>query len=117
MPSRAEAEGLVRQWIDACVWRQEIHRAESGGFDYLEPPPEIEEMGRRDAGELDGLCCGSAAGLYAEDEKRAVARTLEGIHPTEKYQPIVASAAREIGVSADPATVTGRLFERTILRG
>jgi hypothetical protein len=115
MPSRAEAEGLVRKWIDACVWRQEIHRAESGGFDYLEPL-EIEKMGRSDAGELDGLLR-FAAGLHAEDEKKAIGQTLKGIHPADKYQLIVASAAREIGVPVEHETSEGRLFARTILRG
>jgi hypothetical protein len=45
MPTRAELEGQVRDWIDACVWRREVHRAETGGFDHL-TRPEIERMGR-----------------------------------------------------------------------
>jgi hypothetical protein len=31
-PSRAELETAVRGWIDACVWRREIRRAETGGL-------------------------------------------------------------------------------------
>src|SRR5665213_2091586 len=34
--SRAEAEGRVRNWIDACIWRHEAHRAETNGFALLE---------------------------------------------------------------------------------
>jgi hypothetical protein len=54
IPSRAELESAVRGWIDDCVWRQEIKRAETGALDFLECS-EIEKMGRADACELDGL--------------------------------------------------------------
>jgi hypothetical protein len=54
LPSRAELEALVRSWIDACAWRQEAHRAETRGFDFLETP-EIDQMGREHAAELEGL--------------------------------------------------------------
>jgi hypothetical protein len=115
LSSRAELEGLVRGWIDACVWRQEIHRAETGGIEYLELH-EIEKMGRQDAGELDGLLR-FADSFFEPKEKASIERALNGSAPTDKYKPIVASAAREIGVPVDPKTVAGRLFERTVLRG
>jgi hypothetical protein len=115
MPSRAEAEGLVRQWIDACVWRQEIHRAETGGFEFLDND-EIETMGREDAAQLDGLLR-FARDQHAGSERRAIARALDGSDPEEKYKPIVAAAAREINLSVDSTTTEGRLVSRTILRG
>jgi hypothetical protein len=52
--TKSEAEGLVRQWIDACIWRREAHLAETDGFAFLEPD-EIKNMDRQDAIELDGL--------------------------------------------------------------
>jgi hypothetical protein len=115
MPSRAEAEGLVRQWIDACVWRQEIHRAESGGFDFLDRD-ETEAMGRTDAAELEGLLR-FARDQHAGSERRAIEAALSGRTPSNRYAPIVAAAGRELGVPVDHATPEGRLFARTILRG
>jgi hypothetical protein len=44
-PTKIELESAVRDWIDGCVWRQEIKRAESGGLDFFECN-EIEKMGR-----------------------------------------------------------------------
>jgi len=35
----------------------------------------------------------------------------------DRYRPIIDSAAQEMGVSADPSTIAGRVVERTILRG
>ena len=53
--TKSEAEGLVRrQWIDACLWRQQAHLAEADGFAFLEPD-EIKRMDRQDAIELDEL--------------------------------------------------------------
>ena len=54
LPKRAEVESAIRRWIDDCVWRREIKRAETGGLDFFECH-EIEMMGREDARELDGL--------------------------------------------------------------
>jgi hypothetical protein len=115
LPSRAELEGLVRGWIDACVWRQEIHRATTGGIEYFDPY-EIEQMGEEDARELDGLFR-YGADRFATGEKVAIGRALAGDAPIDRYRPIIETAARQIGVSVDPATVAGRLCERTILRG
>jgi hypothetical protein len=115
LPSRAELEGQVRVWIDACVWRREIHRATTGGIEYFNSP-EIEQMGEEDARQLDGLFR-YGADRFAAGEKVAIARALAGDAPIERYRPIIETAAREIGVSVDPDTVAGRLGERTILRG
>ena len=115
LPSRAELEGLVRGWIDACAWRQEIHRATTGGIEYFDPH-EIEQMGEEDARELDGLFR-YGADRFAAGEKVAIGRALAGDAPIDRYRPIIETAARQIGVSVDPATVAGRLCERTILRG
>jgi 3-hydroxyisobutyrate dehydrogenase len=54
VPVAAEVEGAVRSWIDECIWRREVRRANTGGLDFLEPD-EIELMGRGEASELDGL--------------------------------------------------------------
>src|ERR1700676_2053225 len=32
---RAELETAVRGWIDECVWRREVRRAETGGLDFF----------------------------------------------------------------------------------
>jgi len=55
IPKQAEVESAVRGWIDDCVWRREIKRAETGGLDFFENL-EIEKMGCEEARELDGLC-------------------------------------------------------------
>ena len=52
--TKSEAEGLVRQWIDACLWRQEANLAETDGYAFLEPD-EIKRMDRQDAVDLEGL--------------------------------------------------------------
>jgi len=115
IPKQAEVESAVRSWIDDCVWRREIKRAETGGLDFFERN-EIEMMGREDARELDGLFR-FASNLFAPQEKAAIARALTGNEPTELHRSIIAGAAQQIGMSADPNTVAGRLVERTILRG
>lgn len=115
IPKKAEVESAVRGWIDDCIWRQEIKRAETGGFDFFERN-EIETMGREDARELDGLFR-FASSLFAPREKAEIARALTGNEPTELHRSIIAGAAEQIGMSVDPNTVAGRLVERTILRG
>ncbi|OPY96403.1 hypothetical protein A5906_03855 [Bradyrhizobium sacchari] len=114
LPTRAELEGLVRGWIDDCVWRHEVRPATTG-IEYFDQP-EIERMGQDDARELDGLFR-RLSDRFADREKAAIGRALRGDAAMDRYRPIVESAARNIGVSVDPATVAGRLFERTILRG
>jgi hypothetical protein len=114
LPSRAELEGLVRTWIDDCVWGRELRLAATG-TEYFDSH-EVDQMGADEARELDGLFR-RLADRFAKREKAAIGHALRGDAPMERYRPIIESAAREIGVSADPATVAGRLFERTILRG
>jgi hypothetical protein len=115
LPNRAELESAVRGWIDDCVWRQEIKRAETGGLDFFECD-EIEKMGRTDASELDGLFR-FASSFFVPQEKAAIGRVLTGNASDEKYRPIITEAARQIGVSIEGNTPAGRLVERTILRG
>ncbi|MEY9130224.1 hypothetical protein ACVIWV_003882 [Bradyrhizobium diazoefficiens] len=114
LPSRAELEGLVRGWIDDCVWGREMRLAATG-TEYFDSH-EVDRMGEEDARELDSLFR-HLADRFAGHERAAIGRVLAGDAPTDRYRPIIESAARGIGVSADPATVAGRLFERTILRG
>jgi hypothetical protein len=47
-PDRAELENAVRSWIDECVWRREVRRAETGGLDFFDSR-EIEQMSRTEA--------------------------------------------------------------------
>jgi hypothetical protein len=115
LPKRAELESAVRRWIDDSVWRQEIKRAETGGFDFFERH-EIEKMGSEDASELDGLFR-FASNMFAPQEKAAIGRMLSGGTPDDLHRSIITEAARQIGITADPSTVAGRLVERTILRG
>jgi hypothetical protein len=115
LPKRAELESAVRTWIDDCVWRQEIKRAETGGLDFFECH-EIEKMGREDASELDSLFR-FASNKFAPQQKAAITRVLTGEAPNELQRFVITEAARQIGVTADPNTVAGRLVERTILRG
>jgi len=115
LPKRAELESAVRSWIDDCVWRQEIKRAETGGLDFFECH-EIEKMGREDASELDGLFR-FASRFFAPQEKAAIARVLTGEAPNELHHAIITEAAHQIGIVAEPNTVAGRLVERTVLRG
>jgi hypothetical protein len=52
--SKADAEAIVRRWIDSALWRQEAHLAETDGIAYFDPK-EIEKLGREEAAELDAL--------------------------------------------------------------
>ncbi len=97
--NRAELESAVRGWIDDCVWRQEIKRAETGGLDFLECH-EIEKIGRADATELDGLFR-FASNIFAPQEKAAIGRVLTGDEPNDRYRPIITEAARQIGMAAE----------------
>ena len=115
LPKRAELESAIRRWIDDSVWRQEIKRAETGGLDFLESH-EIEQMGREDARELDGLFR-YASNMFAPQAKAAITRVLTGGTPDELQRSLITEAARQIGITTDPDTVAGRLVERTILRG
>jgi len=115
LPKRSELESAVRRWIDDCVWRQEIKRAETGGIDFFERH-EIDKMGREDARELDGLFR-YASKMFAPQEKAAIGRALTGGTPDKLHRLIMTEAAREIGIITDPNTVAERLVERTILRG
>src|SRR6266536_2466900 len=87
LPKRAELESAVRSWIDDCVWRQEIKRAETGGIDFFECH-EIEKMGREKASELDGLFR-FASNMFAPQEKAAIARVLTGDPPNELHRSII----------------------------
>jgi hypothetical protein len=115
LPDRKELESSVRRWIDNCVWRQEVRRAETNGIAHFDLA-EIERMGEAEARELDGLFRFGAS-HFAEHEKSRIGSVLQGGASGESLRPIVEAAAQEIGVSADPSTVAGRLAERTILRG
>jgi len=113
--SRAEAEGRVRNWIDACIWRHEAHRAETNGFALLETH-EVERMGEQDARELDALLrfCGT---IYRDEQKKAVKAVLTGKEPLDSLAPVIDRAALGMGVTIDRTTADGRLLARTALRG
>jgi hypothetical protein len=115
LPKRAELESAVGRWIDDCVWRQEVERAETGGIDFFDCE-EIERMGRESAYQLDGLFR-YASRYFAPQEKAAIARVLTGEPPNELHRAVISEAARRIGMVAEPNTVAGRLVERTVLRG
>jgi hypothetical protein len=101
MPSRVELEGLVRGWIDACVWRQEIHRAATGGIEYFDPH-EIEQMGEGDARELDGLFR-YGADRFAAGEKVAISAV--GSPGMRRSNDIVRSSKLRRARSACPSTL------------
>jgi len=114
--SKSEAEAIVRQWIDACVWRQEAHLAETGGIAFLETD-EIEKLGREDAAELDALLW-FADRKHADDEKAQIARALGPVGPgLEAFGQVIDAAGRTMGVPVGRQTVDGRLSARTFLRG
>lgn len=115
LPTRAEAEGLVRRWIDNCLWRRELHLAKTGGIEHFNAA-EIERMGEDDARELDGLFR-LGGGMFAPRQQAAIGRALAGTEPIEPYRQMIDAAAHEMGVSTDPETLVGRVFARTILRG
>ena len=72
--SKAEAEALVRTWVDAHLWHREARLAETGGFDFLEPH-EVEKMGRQEAAELEALMHQTER-MFAGEEKAKIARAL-----------------------------------------
>ena len=113
--SKAETETLVRGWIDARLWRQEAHRADTGGFDLLETE-EVERMGDEDARELNSLMKLCSHVSY-DQQKQAIRRTLAGQEPLERFAPVFDLAARDLGIPIDRTTADGRLLARTVLRG
>jgi hypothetical protein len=115
LPTKQEAEAQVRSWIDKCLWRQEIHRAETGGFEWLELD-EIELMGREEAAEVDGLIRLTDT-VFGADQKKTIERALRGQEPMDQFNAVIAAAARETGKGIDPSTTEGRLLGRTFLRG
>src|SRR3984893_13319407 len=111
-----EAEGLVRQWTDAALGRQEAHLAETDGFAFLEPD-EIKNMGLQDAIELDGLMRFGDR-MFAGDQKAKIARALgPGSPGFDAFDGIVSAVGRAIDLPVDRETAEGRFYARMILRG
>jgi hypothetical protein len=116
LTTKAEAEGIVRQWVDRRLWRHEAHLAETGGIAFLEPA-EIETLGRTEAGELDALLR-LADGMFAGEEKARIARALgPSAGGIDDFTNVVTAAGRTMGVETAPDTADGRLWSRLILRG
>ncbi len=114
--SKADAEAIVRRWIDSALWRREAHLAETDGIAFFDPG-EIETMGRENAAELDALLQFGDR-RHAGDQKAAIARALSPIGPgLESYADIIDGAGRQMDLPVDRATPEGRLNIRLILRG
>ena len=113
--SKTDTEALVRGWINARLWRQEAHRAETGGFDLLETE-EVERMGDQNARELNALMR-LGTNLICDEQKQAIRRTLAGQEPLDGFAPVFDLAARDLGIPIDRTTADGRLLARTVLRG
>lgn len=103
-----------KSWIDDCVWRQEIKRAETNGIDFFDSD-EIQKMGREDANP-DGLFSIRLQLFRTTAEGRHRAGSVRRT-PSDLHRTIVAAATQQIGAEAEPNTVARRLVERTILRG
>ena len=114
--TKSEAEGLVRQWIDAALWRQEARLAETDGFAFLEPD-EIQRMDRQDAIELEALMRFTDR-MFAGEQKAKIERALGPGGPGfDAYDSIVNAVGRAINVPVDRETADGRFYSRMILRG
>jgi uncharacterized protein DUF6538 len=114
--SKADAEAIVRRWIDSALWRQEAHLAETDGIAYFDPE-EIEKLGREEAAELDALLQYGDR-RHAGDQKAAIARALGPIGPgLEAYGELIDGVGRQIDVPVNRATPDGRLNARMILHG
>ncbi len=114
--TKTEVESLVRQWIDAAVWRQEARLAETDGFAFLDPD-EIKKMDRNDAVELDSLLRFTDK-MFAGEQKAKIARALgPGSPGIEAYEEIVKAVGPMLNVPVDRDTADGRLYARMILRG
>ena len=113
--SKPEAETLVLGWIDGCLWRREAHRAETDGFEFLDPD-EIAAMPAQEARELDGLLrlCGT---VHAKAERRDIEGVRAGRAPLDRFAGVIAAAGESLGHGVDLATPNGRLLGHTILRG
>ncbi|MCX7322647.1 MAG: hypothetical protein NT113_25310 [Hyphomicrobiales bacterium] len=114
--TKSEAEGLVRQWIDAALWRQEARLAETDGFAFLQLD-EIKNMDLQDAVELDGLMRFGER-MFAGEQKAKIARALgPGAPGFDAFEGIVNAVGDAIGVPVDRETADGRFYARMILRG
>jgi hypothetical protein len=114
--SKAEAEALVRSWVDAHLWHREARLAETGGFDFLEPH-EVEKMGRQDAAELEALMRQTER-MFAGEERAKIARALGPNEPgLEAYAEVIDRAGQVMGVPVDRNSADGRFHARLFLRG
>jgi Domain of unknown function (DUF6538) len=113
---QADAEAMVRGWIDACLWRREARLAETDGIALLEPD-DIEKLGRENAAELDGLLL-SADRMFAGEQKARIARALgPSARGIDEFADVIAGVGNVLDVPVDRNTPDGRLWSRTILRG
>ena len=115
LPNRQEIEGAVRRWIDDSLWLHELHLAKTDGIEHLSTA-EIDKMGREDAREFDALLR-VAGRMFAPDQDAEIGRVLAGGTVTKLHREVIEAGAAQIGKSADPDTVAGRLVARTLLRG
>lgn len=115
---RAEADRLVRGWIDRYAQAWEVNIAATGGLAYF-TKSEGKVMGSAQSRELDDLMRVVGDMMVRPQLKATAQAALSGRHPDalRSLEPIVAGAIEDIAPEIDRESSDGHLLARTILRG
>lgn len=115
---RADADQIVRRWVDKSTRQWEANMALSGGFAFFDEA-EVGTMGTEQAGEMEDLMRLLGDTVARPTIKAAASAALSGRRPQAlaAIEPIVASAMSEFAPEIDRSSVDGRLLARTFIHG
>ncbi|EHP91897.1 DUF6538 domain-containing protein [Methylorubrum extorquens] len=115
---RAEADHLVRGWIDRHAQAWEVNIAATGGLAYF-TKAEGEVMGPAQSREMDDLMRVVGDMMVRPRLKATAQAALSGRRPDalQSLEPVVAGAMEDIAPEIDRDSPDGHLLARTILRG
>lgn len=116
--NRADAESLVREWVDDSARQWEANMALSGGFAFFNVD-EVERMGEEGAREMDDLMRVLGETMVRPQIKSMASQALSGrgTGHTAPLQPIIAAAMSDVAPDVDPTSIDGKLLARTFIRG
>jgi integrase len=116
--NRAEADQMVRGWVDRSTRQWEANMALSGGFAFFDRD-EVEIMGEENAREMDDLMRVLGETMVRPRIKAAMSAELSGRggHGMEGLRPVVGAAVAEYAPQVDPASLDGKLVGRAFVRG
>ncbi|KQT09051.1 hypothetical protein ASG40_10335 [Methylobacterium sp. Leaf399] len=115
---RADADCLVRGWIDRHAQAWEVNIATTGGLAYF-TKAEGEMMGPNQSREMDDLMRVVGDMMVRPRLKATAQAALSGRRPDalQSLEPVVAGALEDIAPEIDRDSPDGHFLARTILRG